>query len=72
MNIARTARLNRHACTAGVWLFSILLLIWTMLPLYNMVRVSLQEKEDVLSTYVWPLAPRLTASTPSSTRRTGC
>ena len=61
MNIARTARLSRHASTAGVWLLSILLLIWTMLPIYNIIRVSLQEKEEVLSTSVWPLAPRLTA-----------
>jgi multiple sugar transport system permease protein len=61
MSIARTARHARHASNAGVALLSVVLLIWTFLPIYNIIRVSLQAKEEVLSTSVWPLAPSLAA-----------
>ncbi len=39
--------------------FAVLLVIWTILPLYNMVRVALQEKEDVFSSNVVPPHPSL-------------
>jgi multiple sugar transport system permease protein len=42
-------------------LLSVVLLIWTLLPIYNIIRVSLQAKEEVLSTSIWPLAPSVTA-----------
>lgn len=61
MSIARTTRLSRHASHAGVVLTSAVLLIWTLLPIYNIVRVSLQKKEEVLSSSVWPQAPSLSA-----------
>ncbi len=61
MSIARTARHARYASNAGVALLSAVLLIWTFLPIYNIIRVSLQEKEEVLSTSIWPLAPSLSA-----------
>jgi len=38
---------------------SALLIVWTLVPLYNMVRVALQEKEDVSSSSVIPEAPTL-------------
>ena len=41
----------------GVTLLSALLLVWTLLPIYNIIRVSMQEKEEVLSTSVYPIAP---------------
>jgi len=56
-----TPRLSRIASKAGVGLLSALLLIWTLVPIYNIIRVSVQEKEEVLSTSVWPLAPSLLA-----------
>jgi multiple sugar transport system permease protein len=37
----------------------VIILIWTLAPLYNMVLVAVQEKEDVFSTNVWPPAPTL-------------
>ena len=40
-------------------LFAVILVIWTILPLYNMVRVALQEKEDVFSSAVIPPHPTL-------------
>jgi multiple sugar transport system permease protein len=43
----------------GAWLLGILLLIWTLAPLYNMVLVAVQEKEDVFASNVWPPHPTL-------------
>src|SRR3954463_6903439 len=58
MNAQRGDRaLNRALNSIGVWLLSAVLLIWTLLPIYNIVRVSIQEKEEVLSTSVYPIAP---------------
>ena len=39
--------------------FGVLLAIWTLMPLYNMVLVAVQQKEDVFSTNIWPPAPTL-------------
>ena len=61
MSIARATRFSRHASHAGVVLMSAVLLIWTLLPIYNIVRVSLQNKEEVLSSSVWPQAASLSA-----------
>ena len=50
-------RRTRAINSIGVWLLSAVLLIWTLLPIYNIIRVSIQEKEEVLSTSVFPVAP---------------
>jgi multiple sugar transport system permease protein len=50
-------RRNRMVGSVGVWLLSAVLLVWTLLPIYNIVRVSLQDKEEVLSTSVYPIVP---------------
>ena len=39
--------------------FAAVLVLWTILPLYNMVRVASQEKEDVFSSNVFPPHPSL-------------
>src|SRR5436305_15290686 len=58
MNAQRGDRaLNRAINSIGVTLLSAVLLIWTLLPIYNIIRVSMQEKEEVLSTSVYPIAP---------------
>ena len=44
---------------AGAALLSVVILIWTLAPLYNMLLVAVQQKEDVFSTNVWPPAPTL-------------
>ncbi|WP_428666817.1 carbohydrate ABC transporter permease [Reyranella sp.] len=41
----------------GAALLSVVLLVWTLLPIYNIIRVSMQDKEEVLSTSVYPIAP---------------
>jgi multiple sugar transport system permease protein len=50
-------RRDRAINSVGVWLLSAVLLVWTLLPIYNIIRVSMQEKEEVLSTSVYPIAP---------------
>jgi len=53
------ARLNKRVGDAGAMLLAVVLLIWTLLPLYNMVLVAVQQKEDVFSTNIWPPNPTL-------------
>jgi len=55
------ARMGERLTSVGVVLLSAVLLVWTLVPLYNMVRVSLQEREEVLSNSVMPVAPSLHA-----------
>jgi len=59
MTLGGRARLNRWCGSAGAAVLSVVLLTWTLLPLYNMVRVSLQDKDEVLSTNIFPPAPTL-------------
>ena len=59
MRAGRQARIRKHCTDAGAAVFAVLLMIWTILPLYNMVRVALQEKEDVFSSKVIPPHPTL-------------
>jgi multiple sugar transport system permease protein len=45
----------------GAIVFGVLLAIWTLAPLYNMVLVAVQQKEDVFSTNIWPPHPTFAA-----------
>jgi multiple sugar transport system permease protein len=56
---AGRALLRRRAGDAGAGLVGLIVLIWTLLPLYNMVLVAVQEKEDVFASNVWPPKPTL-------------
>jgi multiple sugar transport system permease protein len=58
---ARRARFRDRMTSLAAGLLSAVLLVWTLVPLYNMVRVSLQEREEVLSNSVVPVAPSLHA-----------
>jgi multiple sugar transport system permease protein len=57
VSVAARARFERRLGDAGAMLLGLVLLIWTLLPLYNMVLVAVQQKEDVFSTNIWPPAP---------------
>ena len=59
MSAGGTARAWRRVGDACAAVFAVFLLIWTLLPLYNMIRVALQEKEDVFSSNVIPPHPTL-------------
>ena len=50
---------RRRLGDAGAWLVGLIVLIWTLLPLYNMVLVAVQQKEDVFASNVWPPHPTL-------------
>lgn len=52
-------RWQRRFSDVGAGLIGILILIWTLAPLYNMVLVAVQRKEDVFSSNVWPVNPNL-------------
>jgi multiple sugar transport system permease protein len=54
MSIGSRARFDRRLADAGVALLGAVLIVWSIVPLYNMVRVSLQDKDDVLSSSVFP------------------
>lgn len=56
-------RSRRRWDNAGALLLGAVLLIWTLTPLYNMVLVAVQEKEDVFSTNIWPPNPSSLAFT---------
>jgi multiple sugar transport system permease protein len=59
MNAGRRSRLNRGMVEVVAVALSAFLILWSLLPLYNMVRVALQEKEDVFSSNVVPVTPSL-------------
>ncbi len=54
---AGRALLRRRAGDVGAGFVGLVVLIWTLLPLYNMVLVAVQEKEDVFASNVWPPKP---------------
>lgn len=54
-----TRRWQRRAGDVGAGLIGVLILVWTLAPLYNMVLVAVQRKEDVFSSNVWPVNPNL-------------
>jgi multiple sugar transport system permease protein len=47
----------RYLSNAGAAVVSVVLLLWTLMPLYNMVMVSLESEGDVALTTIWPLRP---------------
>lgn len=59
MRKAARAQRNRWIANSGAILLSAVLIVWSLVPLYNMVRVALQEKEDVFSNNVVPLHPSM-------------
>jgi multiple sugar transport system permease protein len=53
----RAARRWRYATNTGAALFSAVLLVWTLTPIYNMIMVSLEAEGDVAVTTIWPSQP---------------
>ena len=50
----RVARRWRYLTNILAAVVSVVLLVWTFIPLYNMLMVSLESKGDVFSTTIWP------------------
>jgi multiple sugar transport system permease protein len=53
----RRYRLRRTLSEAAAIAFAILLLVWTLAPIYNMVSVSLEPHGDVFSNAIFPPKP---------------
>jgi multiple sugar transport system permease protein len=51
--------LRRRLGQAAAFVLSVLLLIWTLAPIYNIVMVSLQANGDVFTNSIWPTKPSL-------------
>ena len=50
----RAARRWRYATNAGAAVLSVILVLWTLIPLYNMVMVAFESEGDVYSDHLWP------------------
>ncbi len=55
----RRARRLRRWKSAGAGVVAVLLLIWTLVPFYNIVMVALESKGDVFTNTIWPDQPSL-------------
>ena len=53
----RAARRRRYLNNAGVLLLSVVLVVWTLTPIYNMVLISLEPEGDVFTDHIWPRVP---------------
>ena len=53
----RAARRWRYATNVGVAVLSVIIVLWTLIPLYNMVAVALEAEGDVFSDHLFPPKP---------------
>jgi multiple sugar transport system permease protein len=51
------ARRRRLVSNVAVTVLSVVLIVWTITPIFNMVMVSLEGHDDVFSSRVWPADP---------------
>jgi multiple sugar transport system permease protein len=51
----RMARRRRLAGNVIAGLFSVVLIVWTLVPIYNMVMVAFTAEGDVFSEHLWPV-----------------
>ena len=47
-------RRRRHLETVGVVVLSAIILVWTILPIYNMILISFEPEGDVFTDHIWP------------------
>jgi len=53
----RVARRRRYVTNVFAALLSGFLMVWTLVPIYNMIMVSLESEGDVFSDHLFPLQP---------------
>lgn len=53
----RVARRRRYLVNVGAAAISVTLIVWTLIPLYNMVMVALKPDSDVFSDHLFPPEP---------------
>jgi multiple sugar transport system permease protein len=59
LRMRRAARRRRYTSGAAVGLVYAVMLLWTFLPIYNMVMIALEHEGDVYSTNIVPAQPSL-------------
>jgi multiple sugar transport system permease protein len=47
-------RVRRYLIRAGTTVLSFALVVWTLLPIYNMILISLEPEGDVFTDHIWP------------------
>jgi len=52
-------RLHRYGVEAGCILLGLVLLVWSITPIYNMWLIALNKHSDIFSGGIWPEAPSL-------------
>jgi multiple sugar transport system permease protein len=52
-------RLRRNLKEAAAVALAVMLLVWTLTPIYNMVMVALESHGDVFTNNIWPESPSL-------------
>ncbi len=50
-------RLRRNLSEAAAFALGVLILVWTLAPIYNIVAVALEARGDVFTTEIWPVHP---------------
>jgi len=58
-DIAAPVPFRQRLGDAGAVLLGLVILVWTLVPIYEMILVAVQEKEDVFSSNVWPPHPTI-------------
>ena len=54
-----TYRLRRYAVELACMALGFVILVWSLMPIYNMVMISLDSHDDIFSGSVWPENPSL-------------
>jgi multiple sugar transport system permease protein len=50
-------RRRRYLNNAGTAVLSVVLVVWSLAPIYNMVLISLEPEGDVFNDHIWPRVP---------------
>src|SRR5713101_4806279 len=50
-------RRRRYLNNAGTLVLSVMLVVWSIAPIYNMVLISLEPEGDVFTDHIWPRVP---------------
>jgi len=50
-------RRRRYLNIAGTALLSMVIVVWSLAPIYNMVLISLEPEGDVFTDHIWPRVP---------------
>jgi multiple sugar transport system permease protein len=52
-------RRRRYLENAAAAVLAAVIIVWTMIPIYNMVMIALKDSGDVFTEHIWPVKPSL-------------